>query len=1066
MKHATIWTAMVLVAACLGALWSDASAQTPEQLDQMRAALPEQARVAPAAPRTLLVFNLCRGYRHEAVGLGAATLKALGERTGAFSVVISDDIAMFEPENLAKFDAVCFNNTTGELFLPPNLAELSAEAQEAAQAYDAALKQSLLDFVRGGKGLVGIHAATDTFYKWPEYGEIMGGYFWGHPWDEEVGIKVDDPLHALTAAFEAPTFRLADEIYQFREPYSRDNLRVLLSLDVATTDMNKGDQIHRTDGDFAVAWVRGYGQGRVFYCSLGHRPEVFTDPAVLQFYLDGIQFALGDLAADVTPSAALSEEYLEQTRAAGEAKALDHALQQISRLEYGDGVAAALVVEHAVRRAHGDAERLAALTSRLADTLGQEGVTPAGKRFLVEQLSLCATEDAIGVLVTMLDNDDESALALFALERIPGGAVDQALCAALDGASETTQIGICNALGRRAQPGTARALARLMRSDATLAVRHAAAAALGKVGGPAAVRALGRSDYAADPAFAAAYITAADSLVNAGDPGRALRHYRRILEKSGAPSARWAAFAGIVNARGANALPLLITAIEGDDPVLQQAANHCVREIGGADATLAFASALPGLAPSTQALLIAALSDRGDPAAAPAVLAAMESPDADVRLAAVRALVALGDHAAVLPLAEVAATARGAERDEARRSLSLLQPDSVDGAIVAHIADSGPAACAELVRSTVPRSIVEAVPALLLAAKHADPSVRAESFKALAVLAGPAELPQLLDLLTGLDGDAGRREAERAVTAVVRQAPSRDAAVDVICGRLAGAPAPARVSLLTVLGQISGDTALRAVREDVTHADPVVREAAVRTLTTWADSSPLEDVFALAKTADSETLRVLCLRGALRMIEQDSQLGGKPSFMSTRTFDEALVLYKRAMALATRSEEKKLILAGLANVPTPEAAKYIKTFAADPDLRVEAEQALEKVTRTGPQAWASDNSEAANKALDGVREAYWDSQTPQRSGMWFMVDLGRVQTVRGITLHSQRWNHVNDYAVRVSSDQKEWSAPVATGSGEASTVIQFDPRKARYIAIEVTGSPNNNWWTIEELEID
>ena len=93
---------------------------------------------------------------------------------------------------------------------------------------------------------------------------------------------------------------IEDEIYQFKAPYARDALRVLLSIDPSKTDM-KNDKLRRTDGDFAVAWVHKFGEGRVFYNSLGHRKAIFWNPVILQFYLDGIQFALGDLEAPASP---------------------------------------------------------------------------------------------------------------------------------------------------------------------------------------------------------------------------------------------------------------------------------------------------------------------------------------------------------------------------------------------------------------------------------------------------------------------------------------------------------------------------------------------------------------------------------------------------------------------------------------------------------------------------------------------------------------------------------------------------------------------------------------------
>lgn len=132
------------------------------------------------------------------------------------------------------------------------------------------------------------------------FGEIFGAGYDGHPWNEEIGIKVDEPGHPVTASFGGKTFRVADEIYQFRTPYSRQKLRVLLSIDTASTNMSV-KHINRKDGDFAIAWIRAHGKGRVFYTCLGHRTEIYWNRQVLRLYLDGLQFAAGDLEADASP---------------------------------------------------------------------------------------------------------------------------------------------------------------------------------------------------------------------------------------------------------------------------------------------------------------------------------------------------------------------------------------------------------------------------------------------------------------------------------------------------------------------------------------------------------------------------------------------------------------------------------------------------------------------------------------------------------------------------------------------------------------------------------------------
>jgi uncharacterized protein len=234
----------------------------------------------------MLVVTSAPMYYHDVIPWGTEALRILGEKTGAYSIVVDNDPSAFERENLAKFDAVCFNNTCGDIF----------EGDD--------LKQNLLDFVRGGKGFVGIHCSAHTFLEWPEYGQMHGAYSRSHPWvSERIGVRVEEPTHPCVKAL-GPSFDIVDEIYEFyEEPYSRKRLRVLASIDTAATDMTKPD-IQRTDNDFALVWVQRYGAGRVFYSAFGHYKELYWDPKILQHYLAGIQFAMGDLPGDTSPSEA------------------------------------------------------------------------------------------------------------------------------------------------------------------------------------------------------------------------------------------------------------------------------------------------------------------------------------------------------------------------------------------------------------------------------------------------------------------------------------------------------------------------------------------------------------------------------------------------------------------------------------------------------------------------------------------------------------------------------------------------------------------------------------------
>ncbi|OHB55605.1 MAG: hypothetical protein A2173_01465 [Planctomycetes bacterium RBG_13_44_8b] len=266
-----------------------------EEIKKMEEAMPNKAIVEPDKPRKLLVFNLCQGFRHSSIPFWDKALEIMAQKTGAFTAVFSSDPNVFKAENIKQFDAVCFNNTTGLKFSPETTPEICT---------------SLMEFVKSGKGVVGIHAATDNFNQWPQAQEMMGGTFSGHPWTDKGtwAIKIDEPNHPLMAPFAGAGFKIKDEIYRTEPPlYSRDKQLVLMSLDM-NDEVTKKTSQKPTDADTGISWVKKWGEGRVFYCSLGHNHDVAWNPPILEHYLRGIQFALGDLKVDVKPKSLIQPE--------------------------------------------------------------------------------------------------------------------------------------------------------------------------------------------------------------------------------------------------------------------------------------------------------------------------------------------------------------------------------------------------------------------------------------------------------------------------------------------------------------------------------------------------------------------------------------------------------------------------------------------------------------------------------------------------------------------------------------------------------------------------------------
>lgn len=1061
MRHLNLVPVLIaaLVAACIAA-GPRAGAQSAEELAKTEQAMPAAPRTAPKAPRKLLVFNLCRGFVHSAVPYGAKTLEIMGAKTGAFEVTQSDDIAMFEPERLRQFDAVCMNNTTGELFLPANMGELSQEEQRAARERDAALKQSLLDFVRGGKGIIGIHAATDCFYEWADYGEMMGGYFDGHPWNEEVGVKLDDPAHPVVAAFRGRPFRVADEIYQFRDPYSRERLRVLLSLDVSRTDMTKKG-IRRDDDDFAVSWVRGYGEGRVFYCSLGHREDIFWNPAILQHYLDGVQFALGDLEADVTPSAGLSDAYLRESRLTMLDTALDDLLTDLAGYEIGQDRASLTDIERMVHDAHGDPAAEAILARRLAALLGTAAPFHA-KQFACRMLFRLGVEEVIPAVAPLLADDTLSDIARYALERLESPAVDAAYASALARASDGTRVGLLNGLGERGARRTVGPVASFLTHDDP-AVAGAAMKALGRIGGPEAASALTRARGGCPPelmeTFAHAYLACADSLSADGEIAGAVAIYEAMYAAGDPKPVRMAALRGLAAARGADALDLLFSVMKENDAAMRALAVDLTRGIPGPDTSRALAERLPALPATAQPLLLTVLADRGDNVALPAVTQAAASGDPAVKTAALSALAMLGDDASAALLAGEAAR-EGEHRAVARNALARLRGAAIEPAILRLLEEAENPVRVEAARALGARNAVTAVPALMRSARQPDAAVRTASYEALAILTPGDALPGLLELLAGAD-DEVRDAAEAAtLTTMLRIADTSHRAGPFLAALESEALTIAgRRSLLHVLGQSGDDAALDALRGALASDDAGLRDVAVRALAAWPNPTPLADLLPLAENADDGAHRTLALRGFVRMLD----------LPSARPPEETLEYFRRAAALAASAEDKTLVLSGLGKMGHPDGVALVQQYLDDEEVKEEAALALSRIQSAHYAVTASVNSEAAGNAVDGDPATRWDTGGAQSPGQWFQVDLGWPHRVTRVVLDcaASANDYPRGYAVYVTDNPDALGEPVATGEGAGAVVeIACDPKTGRFLRIVQTGATDVWFWSIHELTVE
>lgn len=225
-------------------------------------------------PYRIMVFSKTAGFRHDAIPAGIQALRELGS-ANSFTVDATEDAARFTTANLAQYKVVVFLNTTGDV--------LNATQQTAFEQY-----------IAGGGGYVGVHAAADTEYGWAWYGDLVGAYFHSHPQIQQVTVRVDDRVHPSTAHLPAAWIR-TDELYNYRTN-PRSGAKVLARLDESTySGGNMG-------ADHPIVWCKNVGNGRSWYSGLGHTQQSYTEANFRTMLLGGIRWVAGMVPGDCGPT--------------------------------------------------------------------------------------------------------------------------------------------------------------------------------------------------------------------------------------------------------------------------------------------------------------------------------------------------------------------------------------------------------------------------------------------------------------------------------------------------------------------------------------------------------------------------------------------------------------------------------------------------------------------------------------------------------------------------------------------------------------------------------------------
>jgi len=616
--------------------------------------------------------------------------------------------------------------------------------------------------------------------------------------------------------------------------------------------------------------------------------------------------------------------------------------------EYGQDPAPLNRIEEIVVRSVKDPAARPLVEAGLVRALQQAKTYPA-KDFFCRQLRTIGTARCVWALEPLLVDPETSHMARYALGRIESPEACAVLCRALKKTRGKTLAGVIETLGKRRCLRAEPELERLL-LDADPAVAAAAATALGRIGGRAAAETLlaaARQGSKADPrALNNALLKCAERLAGAGDVAEARKIYRGFRAEKNPLHLRLAGLRGLVLLGGPEARRAWVGAVRRGAPELRPLALALIAETRDPGILQAAARLYGRLSPELQEILIRALAQGGRHESLPTLLKGLRNQAGNVRLAAMEALGDLGAAAAAEPLAQAAATARGAERRAALASLARLKGDGVDAALI-RLLDSGAAPVKIVALQVLAARGSEAAcdPAFALA-QSSNRDVRREAIRALGALTPANRLSQLAALAARPRAAADLPAIEEALRRAVRRAPASRAAAALVEAADRADP-QAKPALLALLPLTPSPEAFETVLSALSWSAPGAREAAVRALAEWPKLEAAGPLLALARNTQNRVEKALALRGYIRL----ARLASDPGKM-----------YQRAMELAAGPDERKLVLAGLADAETLQALELAESQLHDPAVRDEAALAVVKIA----DRLRARNAQRARKTLDQV----------------------------------------------------------------------------------------------------
>jgi HEAT repeat protein len=606
----------------------------------------------------------------------------------------------------------------------------------------------------------------------------------------------------------------------------------------------------------------------------------------------------------------------------------EKAVGELQSYQYGDSRAPLSEIEALVTQTTNVAHKKE-MAQRLAVLLELD-TSFAAKQFICQQLRVIGSEEQLPVLRNLLMEEETTDIAIFALATIQSPKVDEMLRNSLPDLNSNSRPGVINTLGERRDDKSVQVLAPFL-SENSRPLAEAAALALGKIGtreaGSEIKKAMDKSTGELQSTLIKNYLMCAQNMVARGNTEDALSIFRDLAEFKDNERIRMAANHSLVVFGQADAVNYVAKAIKSGDRIVRRLAMRTVVETSGKDDTKKFCELVSELPSKYQSLLIMALSDRNDPEALSTIVDYAGSNDQEVKIAALRAIANLGDETVVHLLLEESAGAGQDEVEAARMSLYRLKGSKVDTKIIEMSTNENDNIRLEATKALRVRNVIDATPYLIKLVADKDERIRIESWNGLSELGSEKDLASMISSWIQLSNPTEIQVAEEAVVSVFRNSSSKNLPTADISAAIESEPGmDIQISLINALGRIGDPNSLSQLRDLVKSEDSDIRYAAIRALSLWPTDEPIRDLRQVVETSTIETEKIVALRGYIQLLALEL-IHEKPGIVS---------LYNDAMNLAWRSEEKKMVLAGYAQIYHIESLKAVEPYIGDDNLDMEA----------------------------------------------------------------------------------------------------------------------------------